>query len=77
MEGQVFTVYTGETNPHLAGVFATYNRLPYLSQWPSAPCNKVEGASDGGKFPTNIEPNETLWFFSPSMGRAMPMVRNL
>lgn len=74
LKSDVFTAYTGETDLHLTGTFATYNRLPYLAQWPSAPCNKIDGASDGVKFQSNIKPNETLWFFRKSMGRALPMV---
>ncbi|XP_065217044.1 scavenger receptor class B member 1-like isoform X2 [Planococcus citri] len=71
--GDVETTYTGEKDLHLSGILATYNRSPTLPQW-EAPCNKVEGSSDGTKFPTNIKPNETLWFFRKSMCRAVPMV---
>lgn len=72
-DGDVETTYTGEQDLHLSGILATYNRSPYLPQW-DAPCNKVEGSSDGTKFQTNITPNETLWFFRKSMCRAVPMV---
>lgn len=73
-DGDVFTAYTGETDIRSAGVFATYNGLSYLPQWPSSPCNKLAGSSDGMKFPSLIQPNQTLWFFRKSVGRAIPMV---
>lgn len=71
--GDISTTYTGETDNHLSGVFETYNNLSYLSQW-SAPCNKLNGSSDGTKFPTGIKPDERLSFFRKSLCRSMPMV---
>lgn len=74
-EGDTSTIYTGETDPRKAGVFENYNGLPHLPQWEEAPCNTVQGASDGSKFPSFIKKNDTLWFFRKSLCRAIPMVR--
>lgn len=73
--GDVSTTFSGEDNNHLSGILATYNRLPYLPQW-KAPCNKLQGSSDGTKFPTGIKNNESLSFFRKSLCRSMPMVSN-
>lgn len=72
-DGDVSTTYTGDPDLHQSGILATYNRLPHLPQW-EAPCNKLEGSSDGTKFPTMMAPNESLSFFRKSMCRSMPMV---
>lgn len=74
--GDIATTYTGETDNHLSGTFETYNNLSYLPQW-SAPCNKLQGSSDGTKFPTGIKDYEQLSFFRKSMCRSVPMVSSL
>ena len=72
-DGDVSTTYTGQTDLHLSGILATYNRDSVLQQW-EAPCNKLEGSSDGTKFPTGVKANESLRFFRKSMCRSVPMV---
>ncbi len=74
--GDVSTTYTGEFDNHLSGILATYNRLPYLPQW-EAPCNALQGSSDGTKFPTGIKNNETIRFFRKSLCRSMPLVSSI
>ncbi|XP_046683600.1 scavenger receptor class B member 1-like isoform X1 [Homalodisca vitripennis] len=74
-DGDTSTIYTGETDLRLSGLFENYNRRPYLPQWDGAPCNAVSRASDGTKFPSLIKPNDTLLFFRKSLCRSMPLVR--
>ncbi|KAI5726661.1 hypothetical protein M8J76_006424 [Diaphorina citri] len=72
--GDVSTTYTGEGDLKKAGLFATYNRRPFLPQW-DLPCGNVDGASDGTKFPTKIKKDDQLLFFRKSLCRAVPMER--
>lgn len=72
--GDTSTVYTGESDLRYGGLFENYNGLPYLPQWNGAPCNLVQHASDGAKFPSLVKPNDTLLFFRKSLCRSMPMV---
>ncbi|XP_054280593.1 scavenger receptor class B member 1-like isoform X4 [Macrosteles quadrilineatus] len=74
-KGDTSTVFTGENDLSLSGLFDNYNGLPYLPQWEGAPCNAVSGASDGTKFPALIKPNDTILFFRKSLCRSMPLVR--
>lgn len=73
--GDSATIYTGENNVSKSGLIENYNRRPYLPQWPGAPCNKVQGASDGTKFPSLLTPDDTPMFFRKSLCRGVPMVR--
>lgn len=72
--GDVSTTYTGQGDVKKSGLFASYNRRPYLPQW-DLPCGNVDGASDGTKFPTYIKPEDELLFFRKSLCRAVPMER--
>lgn len=56
-----------------AGTFAVYNNATTLKHW-KAPCNEFDGSSDAVKFPAEIQPNQTLLFYTKSMCRAIPMV---
>ncbi|XP_043477908.1 scavenger receptor class B member 1-like isoform X1 [Leptopilina heterotoma] len=72
--GDFETVYTGETDVRKTGLIDTYNGDVNLPQW-QGKCANVNGASDGTKFPSYIEPNDTLLFFRKSLCRSANMVR--
>lgn len=71
--GDFETVYTGETDVRKTGLIETYNGDVNLPQW-EGKCANVNGASDGTKFPSYIEPNDTLLFFRKSLCRSANMV---
>lgn len=78
--GDYETDFTGEKDVKYSGLIDKYNGHTYLPQWrreegggPTT-CSNVRFASDGTKFNSYIEPNQTLSFFRKSMCRAMPMV---
>ncbi|XP_052133208.1 protein peste-like, partial [Frankliniella occidentalis] len=80
-DGDFETDYTGATDVRLSGLIDKYNGFPYLPHWrreegdgPTT-CSNVQLASDATKFPSYIQPNQTLSFFRKSMCRSMPMVR--
>ncbi|XP_016838425.1 scavenger receptor class B member 1 isoform X4 [Nasonia vitripennis] len=73
-EGDYETVYTGETDPRLTGLIEKYNGNENLPQW-SGKCANVKGSSDGAKFQSYIEPNDTLRFFRKSLCRSEAMIR--
>lgn len=72
--GDSATIYTGASDVSKSGTIENYNQRPYLPQWPSAPCNKVTGASDGTKFPSLSDNGTQMMFFRKSLCRAIPMV---
>lgn len=72
-DGDFETIYTGETDPRLTGLIDTYNGDVNLPQW-TGKCANVQGASDGVKFQSYIEPNDTLLFFRKSLCRSERMV---
>lgn len=72
-EGDVETVYTGADDVRRTGLIDKYNGNVDLPQW-SGKCANVQGASDGAKFPSYIEPNDTLLFFRKSLCRSAHMV---
>lgn len=72
--GDFETIYTGETNIRMTGLIDMYNGDMNLPQW-TGKCANVQGASDGVKFPSYIEPNDTLLFFRKSLCRSERMVR--
>ena len=74
-DNDVATVYTGETDMRLSGLIDTYRRLPRLPHWEGEHCSRVRGASDATKFPSLIQPNDTVYFYRKSVCRAMPTVR--
>lgn len=74
-DGDVSTFYTGDNDLSKSGLLATYNRSPKLPQW-DLPCGRVNDSSDGTKFPSFINPNDSLLFFRKSLCRAMPLVNN-
>lgn len=73
-DGDSETIYTGETDIRMTGLIDTYNGDVNLSQW-TGKCANVQGASDGAKFPSYIQPNDTLLFFRKSLCRSARLVR--
>jgi hypothetical protein len=74
-DNDIATVYTGETDMKMSGLIDTYRRLPRLPHWEGEHCSHVRGASDATKFPSLIQPNDTVYFYRKSVCRAMPTVR--
>ena len=66
-EGDFETFFTGEHDPAMGGLYDTFRGSPDLSQWDGEHCSKIQGASDGTKFKSFIQENETLLFFRKSM----------
>ncbi|XP_011260919.1 scavenger receptor class B member 1 isoform X2 [Camponotus floridanus] len=73
-DGDFETIYTGETDIRMTGLIDKYNGDVNLPQW-TGKCANVNGASDGVKFPSYIEPNDTLLFFRKSLCRSERLVR--
>lgn len=71
-DNDVATVYTGETDLRMSGLIDTYRRLPRLPHWEGEHCSRVRGASDATKFPSLIQPNDTVYFYRKSVCRTMP-----
>lgn len=73
------TFYTGVPNPSVSGLYATYRGKKDLPHWKGDYCSNIEMASDGVKFPSFIQPNDSLKFFRKSMCRPINLVslRNL
>ncbi|XP_032672792.1 scavenger receptor class B member 1-like isoform X2 [Odontomachus brunneus] len=74
-DGNFETVYTGETDVRLSGLVEKYNGNVDLPHW-TGKCANVNGSSDGSKFPSFIQPNDTILFFRRSLCRSARMVRN-
>lgn len=72
-EGDYETFYTGEKDVKMTGLIDKYNGNVNLPQW-KGKCANINGASDGTKFPTYIQPNDTLLFFRKSLCRSAHMV---
>lgn len=72
-EGDIETIYTGDTDVKKTGLIEKYNHDTKLPQWTGS-CANIQGASDGTKFPGYIEANDTLLFFRKSLCRSATMV---
>lgn len=72
-DGDVATIYTGATDIGKTGLLATYNRSPKLPVW-DLPCGDVSDSSDGTKFPSFIQLNDSLRFYRKSLCRPMTLV---
>jgi scavenger receptor class B, member 1 len=72
-DGDFETIYTGETDIRLTGLIDKYNGDVNLPQW-TGKCANVQGASDGAKFPSYIQPNDTVLFFRKSLCRSARLV---
>ncbi|XP_012541119.1 scavenger receptor class B member 1 isoform X2 [Monomorium pharaonis] len=73
-DGDFETIYTGETDIRMTGLIDTYNGDVNLPQW-EGKCANVHGASDGVKFPSYLEPNDTILFFRKSLCRSERLVK--
>ncbi|XP_047363879.1 scavenger receptor class B member 1-like isoform X2 [Vespa velutina] len=73
-EGDYETFYTGEKDVKMTGLIDKYNGNVNLPHWKGR-CANIHGASDGTKFPTYIQPNDTLLFFRKSLCRSAHMTR--
>ncbi|XP_037041969.1 scavenger receptor class B member 1 isoform X2 [Bradysia coprophila] len=74
-DGDFETIYTGETDSSISGLIDTYKGSENLKQWKGPHCSNINMASDGTKFKSFIEPNDTLRFFRKSMCRAQTLYR--
>ena len=72
-DGDYETVYTGTTDIRKSGLIEKYKGSENLPQW-KGKCAVVKDSSDGSKFPSFIQPNETLVFFRKSLCRSARMV---
>ncbi|XP_054083569.1 scavenger receptor class B member 1 isoform X2 [Zeugodacus cucurbitae] len=70
------TFYTGATNPAISGLYATYRGKTNLPQWDGEHCSNIELASDGTKFRSFIQPNDSIKFFRKSMCRPINLYRS-
>ncbi|XP_053971681.1 scavenger receptor class B member 1-like isoform X1 [Hylaeus volcanicus] len=73
-DGDYETVYTGENDVRLTGLIEKYNGNMNLPQW-KGKCANVNGSTDGVKFQSYIEPNDTILFFRKSLCRSARMRR--
>lgn len=72
--GDYETVFTGETDSSVSGLIDTYRGSSQLTQWKEPHCNDIRMSSDGTKFKSFIQPNDTLLFYRKSMCRAQRLV---
>ena len=72
--GDFATYYTGENDIRLSGLFDTFHGSPNLPQWKGEHCSNIQGASDGTKFMSFMQENDTLLFFRKSMCRPQRLV---
>lgn len=68
------TFYDGAKDPGIAGLYATYRGSPKLPQWDGDHCSNINLASDGTKFKSFIQPNDSVLFFRKSMCRPQNLV---
>jgi hypothetical protein len=73
-DGDFATVYTGEKDVRKSGLIDTYRGLPVLPHWKGEHCSRVRDASDATKFPSLLQPDDTVYFYRRSVCRAMPTV---
>lgn len=73
--GDYETFHTGYPDPRISGLYATYKGSANLPQWDGDSCSNIEYASDGVKFPSFIQPDDSLKFFRKSMCRPVNLVR--
>ncbi|XP_034474104.1 scavenger receptor class B member 1 [Drosophila innubila] len=69
------TFHTGVPNPAISGLYDTYRGEKTLPQWDGDHCSNIELASDGTKFRSFIQPNDTVKFFRKSMCRPINLYR--
>ncbi|XP_051858573.1 scavenger receptor class B member 1 isoform X2 [Drosophila albomicans] len=69
------TFHTGAANPSISGLYDTYRGEKTLPQWEGDHCSNIEYASDGTKFKSFIQPNDSVKFFRKSMCRPINLYR--
>nr|XP_013100075.1 unnamed protein product [Stomoxys calcitrans] len=69
------TFHTGVSDSRISGLYATYRGSENLPQWDGDHCSNINYASDGVKFPSFLEPNDTIKFFRKSMCRPVRLRR--
>ncbi|XP_055853022.1 scavenger receptor class B member 1 isoform X2 [Episyrphus balteatus] len=69
------TFHTGVDDPSISGLYATYRGSPDLPQWDGHHCSNINMASDGTKFKSFIQPNDSVLFFRKSMCRPQNLIR--
>ena len=75
-DGDFETVFTGEHDPRHTGLIDTYRGSKNLPQWKKdSYCANIHLASDGTKFPSHIQENDTLMFYRKSLCRGARLVR--
>ncbi|KAF3428525.1 hypothetical protein E2986_04366 [Frieseomelitta varia] len=74
-ENDYINVYTGENDIRQTGLIEKFNGNVNLPQW-TGKCANVKGASDGSKFASYIQPNDTILFFRKSLCRSAIMKRD-
>ncbi|XP_055712746.1 scavenger receptor class B member 1 isoform X2 [Phlebotomus papatasi] len=74
-EGDYETIFSGQGDPSMSGLYDTYKGSQNLPQWEGEHCSRVTGASDGTKFKSFMAPNETILFFRKSMCTVKRMVQ--
>jgi len=72
--GDFETVFTGDNDISMGGLYDTYRGSPNLPHWTGDHCSKIQGASDGTKFKSFLKDDETLLFFRKSMCRPQRLV---
>ncbi|XP_046808275.1 scavenger receptor class B member 1 isoform X3 [Lucilia cuprina] len=70
------TFHTGVPNANVSGLYATYMGKKDLTHWKGDHCSNIEMASDGVKFPSFIQPNDSIKFFRKSMCRPINLHRS-
>lgn len=73
-DGDYETFYTGETDRRMSGLYDTFRGSTNLPQWNGDHCSLIQGASDGTKFKSFLNDNDTLLFFRKSMCRPQRLV---
>lgn len=74
--GDYETFFTGSQEPQKSGLYDTYRGSQDLPHWEGDYCSNITGASDGTKFESFLEPNDTVKFFRKSLCRPIRMVRD-
>lgn len=72
--GDFATFFTGKNDIRMSGLYDTFHGSPFLPQWNGEHCSKIQGASDGTKFKSFMQENDTLLFFRKSMCRPQRLV---
>ncbi|XP_037958648.1 scavenger receptor class B member 1 isoform X2 [Teleopsis dalmanni] len=73
--GDYETFHTGIPDVSISGLYATYRGSENLAQWKGEHCSNIGNASDGTKFKSFLQPNDTIKFFRKSMCRPINLHR--